>query len=209
MKVLSSKKIVFTACLLVQSGLTLAAGETEQVGLSLSYQLETEGNYSAALKPVKPLLSVDESAEFANLRYAWLHYLQKNYNKAISYYKQALQLNPQSIDAKLGVSLVMLAQLRWKEAASYASQVLEQAPSNYIAHLRLIISYSAQKKWSKVSKQAKLVHQLYPTQTAPLLYLARSYVYTGKKEQAIGTYQAALLRAPSNFEAKKYLASAN
>ncbi len=207
------KKSLCSACFLLGSfgiDMVIAANSSEPntTGIEQSYLAESEGDYSTAAKAMKSILNTDAySNEFANLRFAWLRYLQKDYNSAIKFYKKALQLNPDSIDAKLGIALVMQAQLRWKEAGSYASQVLATAPANYIAHLRLMISYAAQKKWSKLKTQAQNMVKLYPTQAAPFVYLARSQVYRGNKKQAVENYKAVLLRTPGNLEAKNYLAA--
>ncbi len=181
---------------------------SQHKAMARSYQLEAKQDYVQALSVLESLpLKASQNSEFIILRKAWLNYLQKNYNQAIRLYKQAAQLNRNSLDAPLGEAMALLAQLRWKEAARVSRKVLKQAPTNYTAHLRLMVSEAGQKKWQTLLEHAGQVSQWYPTQVAPLLYMARASHRLGQTESAVKAYQSVLLYLPKNQEALNYIAS--
>lgn len=171
-----------------------------------SYQLEYKGKYKEAAALIESSLnSGGDTAEYAQLRYAWLNYLLGNYNDSIRSYKKAISLNPKSIDARLGLSLPLLAQQRWKEAAKSARDILKLAPWNFTAHLRLLISDEKQRKWDSMKKHALALAAHYPSSATPWVYLARAEAWKGDYKAAKRAYTRVIRRFPAHWEANAFL----
>lgn len=170
-----------------------------------SLGLEKGRQFIQAAAVIEPLLTQGDDKEFANLRYAWLNYLQGNYNDAVRAYQGAMELNPTSIDARLGVSLPLMAQLRWREAAKYLSEVLAQSPWDYTAHVRLMDCESNLMQWDQLSRHAGDLVRRYPSDATTLVYLARAEAWKGDKEKAAAAYKKVLVRVPGHIEALQYL----
>ncbi|MBF0381075.1 MAG: tetratricopeptide repeat protein [Magnetococcales bacterium] len=170
-----------------------------------SYQLEAEKKYEKAIKAIKPYLKIKDDIELANMRVAWLEYLQGNYNDAINGYEKALSINPKSIDAKLGLTLPLMAQKRYREVRSHLNKLLKTSPWNYAAHKRLLVIDEIQGKWKHMTKHAKALSKRYPNDTTALVYLARGYAWQDNKTMAISSYTRVLLRIPGHLEALAYI----
>lgn len=170
-----------------------------------SYDLEYHKKYAEAANILKPILVKSPKDEFILNRLGWLNYLQLKYNVSEDYYHKALDVNSDSIDARLGLTLPLMAQLRWKEAAIYANQVISMSAWGYLAHIRLMACESGQSEWETLGKHAEEFIKRYPTDANGFVFLARSQAMLGKKDLAILSYKDALVRAPTNAEAIKYL----
>jgi tetratricopeptide (TPR) repeat protein len=172
---------------------------------SRSYQLEKKGKYAQAAEVISPFRTRGTDQELANMRTAWLEYLQGNYNRAVSGYQAILKKNPHSIDGHLGIALPMMAQKRWREAKHYLSLLLKFAPWHYTAHVRLMSIEESQRKWKKLAAHAKVMSLRYPNDATTLVYLARAYAWQARKTQAKNTYARVLIRIPGHLEATSYL----
>lgn len=170
-----------------------------------SYLLESKGDYEVASEVLSDSLNNKETSEMAWLRQGWLHYRQGNYDKSINAYKSAWIKNINSLDALLGLTLPLMAQNRWNEAARYAEQVIDVADWNYTAYDRLLACHQGLKNWREVSKLAKKLTKRYPSETMPLIYLARARNMQNDVEGAISAYQQVLMRDPGNIEANQFL----
>jgi tetratricopeptide (TPR) repeat protein len=170
-----------------------------------SYQLEAAKEYAQAIKVIEPYLKKREDVELANMRVAWLEYLQGNYNKAINGYEKALSINPNSIDAKLGLTLPLMAQKRYRNVRSQLNHLLKSSPWNYTAHQRLLVIDELQGKWKHMTKHAKALSRRYPSDTTAMVYLARGYAWQKNKIMAKNVYARVLLRMPGHFEATNYI----
>jgi len=170
-----------------------------------SYILEAKGDYEAATDVLSDYLDNTESSEMAWLRSGWLHYLQGDYNDAINAYKTAWKKNKYSLDARLGLTLPLMAQNRWKEAARYAQQVIDVSKSHYSANLRLLACQQGLKNWRDVNKLAKNLAARYPSETTPLVYLARAKNMLGDVDGAVTAYRQVLMREPGNIEAGQFV----
>ncbi|MCW8931140.1 MAG: tetratricopeptide repeat protein [Gammaproteobacteria bacterium] len=173
---------------------------------SNSYELEAKGKYKAAAGLIEPLLTQgNDTLEFTLLRYAWLNYLGKNFNDALRSYKRALTLNPSSLDAQLGITLVLLAQQEWNELELVCHKILRQSPWNYHAHLRLMETEQYNKNWLLLKNHAQRVASHFPSESEPLLYLARAEKNLGAQKKAYKVYNRVLKRQPGNIEALTFV----
>ncbi|MBF0193719.1 MAG: tetratricopeptide repeat protein [Magnetococcales bacterium] len=170
-----------------------------------SYKYEEEKKYEKAINVIKPYLKKREDVELANMRVAWLEYLQGNYNAAIKGYEKALNINPDSIEAKLGLSLPLMAQKRYREVRRHLNKIIKKSPWNYTAHQRLLAIDEIQGKWKHLTKHAKAVSKRFPSDTATLVYVARGYARQKNKTMAKNVYSRVLLRVPRHNEATNYI----
>jgi tetratricopeptide (TPR) repeat protein len=166
-----------------------------------SYALEASAQYAEAAALIKPFVSDFELSELADMRLAWLNYLQGNYSKSISYYKDIIDNNENSIDAYIGITLPFMAQKRYKNATKYTKKALKISPYNYSASAKLMFLYYLQGKWSSLRDFSSNVSKHYPALVEPLVYLARAYNLTGDKKLAKKTYKKVLALFPTHIEA--------
>jgi tetratricopeptide (TPR) repeat protein len=167
-----------------------------------SYKFEAAGNFQQAAQQLEQLA---QKNEFAQLRVAYLLYLQARYPDAIRAYQRAQEMNKDSYDAVLGISLVLLAQGRWSEAASQAKWVLSNSPGNYVAQLRLLVAEEGEKNWKGLSSLAEDMARRYPSDATVWVYAARAAANLGNKARAADAYNRVLQIVPGHIEASKYL----
>lgn len=197
--------LIILSCAFTTSALAADSKKTKSTSPWLaSLTLEGKQQYQQAIDVLQPMLTSSQ-AEFALLRQGWLRYLQGQYRQSIFTYQQALKQNPHSLDARLGITLPLLAQKRWREAAKYAKQVIELSPWHYLAHVRLMLAEEGQTHWNALEKHARALSLRYPTETTPLVYLARAYIWQGKPKKAVKTYRRVLSRLPAHIEANNYI----
>lgn len=170
-----------------------------------SYSLEAVGQYANAAKIIEKYLSDDASSEYAQLRSAWLYYLDANYSRSIKHYQTALKLNKQSLEARLGMTLPLLAQQRWREAAVYSREVINESKWNYYAHIRLMMCEEGMQLWDVLIEHAGTLSKRYPADPSILVYLARAYHHKGDRDKAREIYLQVLMRLPQHVEATNYV----
>ena len=200
--ILGLSVIVFDSMILKAAELSTPTAESPW---QQSYILEAKGDYKGAASTPINYVDNKESSEMAWLRQGWLYYLQGNYNDSINAYKSAWKKNQFSLDARLGLTLPLMAQNRWKEAARYAQQVIDMTRWNYTAHVRLLACKQGLKNWRDVNKLAKKLTVRYPSETIPLVYLARARNMLGDVDGAVMAYRQVLIREPGNIEASQFV----
>lgn len=201
------KFILFFTLWSIASTTALAKSDTAKNVWEESYSLETNKKYAEAAQVLKSTYEKSPKDEFVLIRLGWLNYLMGSYNVSTDYYSKALAVNSDSIDARLGLTLPLMAQQRWKEAALYAKQVIDMANWSFTANTRLMICQSGQALWEELEKHATEFIKHYPSDPTAFVFLGRAQAMQGKKEQAIKSYQQALVRAPTNAEALKFIGS--
>jgi tetratricopeptide (TPR) repeat protein len=182
--------------------LPLRAAQPETDPWSLSYRLEAQKDY---LQAAAAIASQRDANEFAQLRWAWLSYLQGNHEAALQGYQAAQKMNAQSLEAPLGMTLPLMAQKRWRDAAAKAQQVLDQSPWHYTAMMRLIACEEAQSLWFTMATHARDLARRYPSDVTATLYWARGEARNGHRADAALAYQRLLQLYPGHAEALEYL----
>ncbi|MFM9969835.1 MAG: tetratricopeptide repeat protein [Burkholderiales bacterium] len=195
-----NKAILFAG--LIAAGVLSGQAFAQNDPWANSYKFEAAGNFAQAAQQMETLA---QKNEFAQLRLAYLLYLQARYPDAIRAYQRAQEMNKESFDAVLGISLVLLAQGRWNEAAAQASWVLQNAPGNYVAHLRMLVAEEGQANWKALATRADEMVRRYPSDATMWVYVARAAAATGNKTRAADAYQRVLQIVPGHIEANKYL----
>jgi tetratricopeptide (TPR) repeat protein len=195
----------FTMSFLLAALLPLQAGQIPEADpWSQTYRLEAQKDYTQAAAVIA---SQRDTSEFAQLRWAYLYYLQGQYDAALQGYQAAYRMNPQSLDALLGMTLPLMAQKRWSEAANKAQQVLDASPWHYTALLRLIICEEAQALWFTMANHAQGLARRYPSDASAVCYWARGEARNGRTAEATWAYQRLLQLYPGHQEALAYLKS--
>jgi tetratricopeptide (TPR) repeat protein len=169
---------------------------------SASYKFEAAGNFQQAAQQLEQLA---QNNDYAQLRVAYLLYMQARYAEAIRGYQRAQEMNKDSFDAVLGISLVLLAQGRWSDARSHAEWVLKNAPGNYIAHMRRLVALEGEKNWKELSTHAEDLARRHPSDATFMVYAARAAANLGNKARAADAYNRVLQIVPGHIEASKYL----
>lgn len=170
---------------------------------SESYRLEAIGRYADAAAQIE---SQVRNGEYAQIRHAWLLYLDGKFEASIAGYKRAQSMNPRSIDAALGITLPLMAQWRWQEAAEAARAVLSKAPGNYLAAVRLLVAEEALKQWKAMAEDAAQLSARYPTDATAWVYVARAEAWQNNVDRAREAYARVVQIVPGHIEATKYLA---
>ncbi|MDP2810271.1 MAG: hypothetical protein Q8O34_08990 [Rhodocyclaceae bacterium] len=170
---------------------------------SESYRLEALSRYADAAAQIENQV---RNNEYAQIRHAWLLYLQGRFEDAIAGYKRAQAMNPRSIDASLGVTLPLMAQWRWQEAAEVARAVLSKAPGHYTATVRLLVAEEAMKQWRPMAEDAAQLAARYPTDATAWVYVARAEAWQNNVDRAREAYARVLQIVPGHIEATRYLA---
>jgi tetratricopeptide (TPR) repeat protein len=181
----------------IMSGQVMA----KKFSLSQSYALEKNKQYQKAAEMIEQMKESKYWAELVYLRLGWLSYLQGNYGDSLSYYQEAIDINKNSIDAHLGLTLPYMAQKRYRTATKEVENILDRSPNNYAASAKMMYLLSVRQKWGKLKSFAKNVSTHYPTLVEPLVYLARSYSYSGDTDMAKKVYQKVLFLMPTHVEA--------
>ena len=173
---------------------------------SQSYRFESQRDFVQAALVIKPFL---ETSEFAQLRCAYLAYLQGRYDESLRGYQRAFEMNAHSLDALLGMTLPLLAQKRWDEAALKANRVLELSTWNYTAALRLMLCEEARGNWNALATLGSELSRRYPSDMSAALYWARGEAKIGRNADAVRAYERVLQLNPGFKEAVDYLNLAN
>ena len=190
-------KLLFTAILSCLPLLARADAWSE------SYRLEAAARYADAAAQIEGYV---RNSEYAQIRLAWLFYLQGKFSESIAGYRRAQTMNPHSIDAALGVTLPLMAQWRWQEAADASRAVLAKAPWNYTAATRLLAAEEAMKQWRQMAEDAAQLAARYPSDATAWVYVARAEAWQNNVDKAREAYARVLQIVPGHIEATKYLA---
>jgi tetratricopeptide (TPR) repeat protein len=164
-----------------------------------SYRLEGRKQYVEAAKPMEALAS--KGNEFAQLRLAWLAYLQAKYDDSERIYAAVIERKPTALEPRLGRMLPLMAAKRWDDAIAEGQAALVQSAWDYTAHVRLLACEEALGQWDAVETHAANLAAVFPSDATALVYLARAKAIKGDKAAAREAYDQVLERAPANAEA--------
>ena len=168
-----------------------------------SYKLEARKRYVEAAKPMEALAS--KGNEFAELRVAWLAYLQGKHDVSERAYAAVIERKPTAQEPRLGRMLPLMAAKRWDDAIAEGQAALVQSAWDYTAHVRLLACEEALGQWQVVETHATHLAAAFPSDATALLYLARAKAHKGDTAAAKEAYDQVLERAPTNAEAAAQL----
>jgi len=192
------------SCMILTLSLPVAAADPQIAdAFATSYKLEAKKQYAEAAKSMEPLAT--KGNDFAQLRVAWLAYLQGKYDISEKAYADVIERKPQAVEPRLGRMLPLMAAQRWDDAISEGNSVLTQSAWDYTAHIRVLACEEALGQWDVLEKHAIKLAAAFPSDAAALVYLARARANKGDKAAAKEAYDQVLERAPSNAEAQAQL----
>jgi len=161
-----------------------------------SYTDELNKNYTAAINDISPYYT-DNSYEI-NIRLGWLHYLNQNYNASKNYYQKAVTLKPSSIEAKFGFVKPLSFLQNWDKVLEQYMAILKIDPQNTQASYWAGIIYYNRKQYDVSSRLFKMVATLYPYDYDGNHMLGWSLLMDGKKDEAKGYFEKALIIKPGD-----------
>jgi tetratricopeptide (TPR) repeat protein len=161
-----------------------------------SYSDELNKNYIAAINDVSPYYS-DNNYEL-NIRLGWLHYLNQNYNASQSYYQKAIAIRPSSVEAKFGYVKPLSFLQSWDRVLQQYLDILKIDPQNTQACYWAGVIYYNRKQYEPATKYFKVVATLYPFDYDGNHMLGWSLLTSGKKSEALGYFEMALLIKPGD-----------
>jgi tetratricopeptide (TPR) repeat protein len=161
-----------------------------------SYNDELNKNYTAAINDVSPYYS-DKSYEI-NLRLGWLHYLNQNYSASQNYYQKAVAIRPQSVEAKFGYVKPLSFLQSWDKVLQQYLDILKIDPQNTQACYWAGVIYYNRKQYEPAVKCFKVVATLYPFDYDGNHMLGWSLLMAGKKTEAQGYFEMALVIKPGD-----------
>ena len=170
-----------------------------QTAFVKSYEAETAGTYTSAIKEIKAVYKADNYT--MNIRLGWLNYLAKQYSESISYYDKAIALQPYAIEARFGCVKPLSAIESWEKVKTNYLEILKIDPQNTVANYWLGVIYYNRKDYANATKLFEKVVNLYPLDYDSVIMLAWSKLYTGKPADAKVLFNQALILRPDDSSA--------
>ncbi|RZK17586.1 MAG: tetratricopeptide repeat protein [Pedobacter sp.] len=181
-----------SACeLSAQSNITL------QNAFQNSYIEEGKKDYAKAVSFIIPF-NADGNYE-TNIRIGWLYYLAKNYSASQNHYSRAVNIRPKSIEAKLGLIKPLSLLNRLDKVLEQYNAILKIDPENKQANYWAGVIIYNKKQYTLASKYFAKIVGAYPFDYDGNHMLGWSLLLSGRKEEAKGCFERALLIKPSDF----------
>ena len=196
-----------TAILVLMIVVNAAFSQSNQAELmaafSKSYAFEKNGNFTAALDPLKKVY--DESSYELNLRLGWLNYNAGLFDESIIFYSRAQKLKSYSEEARFGLILPLAALGKWNDVIKIYDEILEVNPNNSVELYRLGLVYYGRKDYNKANTLFKKVVDLYPFGYDGLLMLGWTSYFLGNTGQAKVLFNKVNLYNPGDKSANEGL----
>jgi len=191
------KKLTLITLIVFIAGNTRAQSSAAmQKAFHDSYVNEYKKNYQAAIADVMPYYS--ENNYETNLRLGWLHFLNKNYPTSSSYYEKAVNLKPNAVEAKFGFIKPLSLLTSWNKVLDQYTAILKIDPQNTQANYWTGIIYYNRKEYDAAIKYFTRVITLYPFDYDGNQMAGWSNLMAGKKAEAKGYFEKALLIKPDD-----------
>ena len=182
----------------------LTANSDERIkAFTRSVELETAGNYNAALKPMLEIYNDNSDSYLINLRLGWLYYLAADFSNSVKYYKKALKISDNSIEAMLGITYPYSAQDDWDNVENMYDLILDKDPMNYSANLRKGQIYFYAQEYLKARNLFEKLFDEYPSDFEVNLFLGWTNYYLGDSSTALDYFVTAVIIYPNNESAKE------
>ncbi len=203
MEFLKKSTSIFVFMIVANAAFSQVNQDALQAAFSKSYAFEKNGNYTAALDPLKKVY--DESSYELNLRLGWLNYNAGLFDESIIFYSRAQKLKPYSEEARFGLILPMAALGKWNDVIKIYDAILETSPNNSVALYRLGLVYYGRKDYNKANTLFKKVVDLYPFGYDGLLMLGWTSYFLGNSNQAKVLFNKVNLYNPGDKSANEGL----
>lgn len=166
-----------------------------------SYESETAGDYTAAIKALKDVY--DAASYECNLRLGWLHYSAGSFSESLSYYQKAIELMPYSVEARMGLTLPASAIGQWDKVAKQYEDILKIDPKNTKANYNLGMILYGKEQYDKALNHFNTGLNLYPYDYDFSLMAAWSNYRVGKMREAKILFEKVLLISPEDASAQE------
>ncbi len=191
------KKLIFLILMIFVAGNAIAqSAAAMQKAFHDSYADEYKKNYIAAIADITPFYT-DGDYEI-NLRLGWLHFLNKNYNGSQMYYSRAVSLKPNAIEAKFGYIKPLSLLAIWNKVLDQYNDILKIDPQNTQANYWTGVIYYNRKQYDVAAKYFTRLTTLYPFDYDGNQMLGWAMLMGGKKADAKGYFEKALLIKPDD-----------
>ncbi|MFC2136213.1 tetratricopeptide repeat protein [Bacteroidota bacterium] len=200
------KNLALITLLVLLPLVILTANSDERIkAFTKSVELETAGNYNAALKPILEIYNDNSDNYLINLRLGWLYYLAADYSNSVKYYKRALNISDNSIEAMIGITYPYSAQDNWDNVKDMYDLILEKDPMNYTANLRMGQIYFYAQEYLVARSMFEKLFDEYPSDFEVNLFLGWTNYYLGDNSTALDYFVTALIIYPNNESANEGL----
>lgn len=169
---------------------------TLQKAFQNSYTEESKKNYSEAINDIMPFYA--EGNYEINLRIAWLYYLARNYSASQNYYTRAVNIRPNSVEAKFGLIKPLSLLSSWDRVTEQYNNILKIDPQNTQANYWAGVIVYNKKQYASAAKYFAKVVGLYPFDYDGNHMLGWSLLFSGRKAEAKGCFERALLIKPGD-----------
>ncbi|MBV5314686.1 MAG: tetratricopeptide repeat protein [Prolixibacteraceae bacterium] len=203
MEFLKKSTWMIVLMLVANAAFSQVSQDVLQAAFTKSYTSEKNGDFTAALDPLKKVY--DESSYELNLRLGWLNYNAGLFDEAIIFYGRAQKLKPYSEEARFGLILPLAALGKWNDVIKIYDAILETSPNNSVALYRLGLIYYGRKDYNKANTLFKKVVDLYPFGYDGLLMLGWTSYFLGNTSQAKVLFNKVNLYNPGDKSANEGL----
>jgi tetratricopeptide (TPR) repeat protein len=203
MEFLKKSTTVLVFLFIVKVAFSQVSQEVLQAAFVKSYAFEKNGDFTAALDPLKKVY--DESSYELNLRLGWLNYNAGLFDESIIFYNRAQKLKSYSEEARFGLILPLAALGKWGEVIKIYEAILEVSPNNSVAIYRLGLLYYGRKDYNKANTLFTKVVDLYPFGYDGLLMLGWTSYFLGNTNQAKVLFNKVNLYNPGDKSANEGL----
>lgn len=193
------KNILSLALLALISAHAFAQSSDLQKAFKSSYQKETGGDLTTAIKDLRSVYS--ETSYELNLRLGWLHYSAGLLTESITYYTKAIDLMPASVEAKFGYVYPAAAMGNWDQVKQQYENILRIDAKNAQAHYRLGLLYYGREQFDKAFQHFQVGSNLYPFDYDFNLMMAWTSLKMGKLREAKVLFNKVLLISPDDGSA--------
>lgn len=188
--------LLTTSTIFLAGQLYAQTGTVLQKAFRTSYADEGNKNYAAAISDIMPYYADDDYE--ANVRLAWLHYLNKNYTASQTYYTKAIGLKPGAIEPKFGIVKPLSYLQSWDKVLQQYLDILKIDPQNTQANYWAGVIYYNRHQYPVAIKCFKVVATLYPYDYDGNHMLAWANLLAGHKDEAKVYFQKALIIKPDD-----------
>lgn len=175
--------------------------------LAASYAAEKRGDFSGALRTLKPIVEANPRDYFLRLRLAYLLLSSGQFGAAAKDYALAAKLNPSSIEAMLGQQQALIAARSYLPARRLGEEILARAPGNYLARSRLAWTLFNLRRYAEAEAAYAALVREYPADLEMALGLGYTELRLGKRALAAARFKQLAARVPDDKRAQSALKS--
>ncbi len=191
--------------LIVLSGMffsTLLISQTDKYVTTFAQSIEHEQK-AEYLPAIETMRSLNDSTSYeVVIRLGWLNYKAGFTQKALNYYKKAIDTKPTAIEPRYGFGFPSYLSADYTSLIEQDKKILEIDPNDKTINGNLGAVFFYKKEYALALPFFEKVVSLYPFDYDNNLYLAWTYLYLGKSEEAEKYFNVVLLYSPKDKSAQ-------